>query len=66
MTLLNHECLNNNQQTISNINKREEYISDILKLINSLINESKQVHERIRIRYEFIGLKLMDFFKNIE
>ena len=46
--------------------KREEFIYDILKLINNLINEVKQAHERIRIRYEFIGLKIMDFFKNIE
>ena len=46
--------------------KREEFIYDILKLINNLINEVKQAHERIRIRYEFICLKIMDFFKNIE
>ena len=41
--------------------KREEIICDILRLINNLINQVKQAHERIRIRYEFIGLKIMDF-----
>lgn len=43
----------------------EKSILQLLILINNLINETKHVHERIRIRYEFIGLNLNDLFKAI-
>ena len=52
-------------KTNKNDADNKKLMLEILTLINNLIYGSKKVHERIRIRYEFIGLKLNDLFKTI-
>ncbi len=49
----------------ANIEHYEHLILNTLILINNLINEQKKLHERIRIRGEFDGLKLNELFKDI-
>ena len=44
--------------------EKEKFVLDLLTLINNLILACQKVSERIRIRYEFIGLKLMELFKS--
>ena len=47
-------------------NNTEKNILELLCLVNNLINASTKVNERIRIRYEFIGLKLNEIFKTLK
>jgi hypothetical protein len=44
----------------------DDLLLELLVLINNLINEAKKLNERIRIRHQFIGLKLYDLFIKIE
>ena len=44
----------------------DDLLLELLVLINNLINEAKKLNERIRIRHQFIGLKLNDLFIKIE
>ena len=44
---------------------KEVYVCDLLKLINNLIKETKAIPDRMRIRYEFINMKLIELFKAI-
>ena len=52
-------------QTDANISYSEKLILSTLTLINNLINEPKKLHERIRVRSEFLALKLDEVFKDI-
>ena len=45
--------------------EKDIYIYDILRLINNLIQEPKEIQKRIRIRHEFISLKLLDLFQSL-
>jgi hypothetical protein len=47
------------------ISTYEKHILNALILVNDIINEAKSLHERIRIRYEFLGLKLNDVLHKI-
>ena len=47
------------------IANNEKMIINCLMFINNLINQTKLLHERIRIRYEFLGLKLDDIFHKL-
>lgn len=51
--------------TTSEIATYEKHILNALIFVNNIINEAKSLHERIRIRYEFLGLKLNDVFHKI-
>jgi hypothetical protein len=52
-------------QNDANIYFSEKLILNTLILVNNLINQPKKLHERIRIRSEFLALKLDEIFKDI-
>lgn len=52
-------------QSDANLCYSEKLILNTLCLINNLINEPKKLCDRIRIRSEFLGLKLHEIFKEI-